>query len=181
MRHRSGRSIETMSESWVKELLKIQRLQFVIVHTNLAFQEEPCSGYWRKVCNCNWMAKWTIFFVSCNIKKCWPELLTKIVSKVYTNKQQEIPGLKTKITGDIAKIQPQLCNDVIENVIKGRRVWNVFIWHFGPYLIAIFIRNWSVLKERSVYKVLWIGTVYKLLWIGSKFMRFHFFFFNFDL
>jgi hypothetical protein len=43
-------------------------------------------------------------------------------SRIYANKPQSIPELKAEIGRVISEIEPQLCENVVENFVKKGRV-----------------------------------------------------------
>ena len=67
-------------------------------------------------CDQNWPPR------SCDLTPCDFLLWGFVKSRVYANKPQTIPELKAEIRRVIGETEPQLCGNVIENLVKRARV-----------------------------------------------------------
>jgi hypothetical protein len=78
---------------------------------------------------------------SCDLSPCDFFLWGFVKSCVYANKPQTIPELKAEIGRVIGEIEAQLCENVIENVVKRGSVpaesWGTFVGYCFPQLIAV--------------------------------------------
>jgi hypothetical protein len=59
---------------------------------------------------------------SCDLSPCYFFLWRFVKSRVYANKPQTIPELKAEIGRVIGEIEPQLCENIIENFVKRGKV-----------------------------------------------------------
>jgi len=60
---------------------------------------------------------------SCDITLCDYFLWGYVKSRVYANKPRTIPDLKDQIEHVIAKIDPEMCKNIIKNFVKRIRVF----------------------------------------------------------